>query len=69
MVFAIYALGERNLVASQAWQRERGKFEEGTDVKTPKSAGRSEGTVQPGEAEAGVIWYERCVKHSLATEQ
>ncbi|ORX40691.1 fungal-specific transcription factor domain-domain-containing protein [Kockovaella imperatae] len=52
VVFAIYALGERVLVTSQAWQRERSKVD---DNKIPLD----DDTVLPGEAEAGVIWYER----------
>ena len=52
VLFAIFALGERVLVSSRAWQRERTK---GQDVKVEKG----EETVLPGEAEAGVIWYER----------
>ncbi|WVQ84324.1 hypothetical protein IAT38_006476 [Cryptococcus sp. DSM 104549] len=50
VVFAIFALGERVIVTSRAWQREREKAQRGDE----------EGeTVLPGEAEAGVIWYER----------
>lgn len=53
MVFAVFALGERVLVTTQAWQRERAKVEKN---------GEDEGeTVLPGEAEAGVVWYERYV--------
>ncbi|WWD19542.1 hypothetical protein CI109_104003 [Kwoniella shandongensis] len=51
VVFGVFALGERVVVTSRAWQRERTKLnnEEATD----------DDTVLPGEAEAGVIWYER----------
>ena len=68
VVFAIYALGDRALVASQAWQRERGKFEVEADGKSSKSVVRTEETVQPGEAEAGVVWYERFVIRALVSE-
>jgi hypothetical protein len=44
----VFALGERVLVTSQAWVREKKRTEEG------------ESSIRPGEAEAGVIWYERC---------
>ncbi|OXM77362.1 hypothetical protein C364_04919 [Cryptococcus neoformans Bt63] len=49
VVFAIFALGERAIVTSRAWRREMAKV------------GGDDGheTVLPGEAEAGVIWYER----------
>ncbi|WVN84929.1 uncharacterized protein L203_100065 [Cryptococcus depauperatus CBS 7841] len=50
VVFAIFALGERAIVTSRAWQRETENAKAG-EVKTE--------TVLPGEAEAGVIWYER----------
>lgn len=48
-MFAIFALGERAIVTSRAWRREMAK------------AGGDDGheTVLPGEAETGVIWYER----------
>ena len=40
------------LVTTQAWQRERSKVdEEGLEADYE--------TILPGEAEAGVIWYER----------
>ena len=51
VVFAVFALGERAYVTSRAWQREKQRLAAGSDG----------ATVQPGEAEAGVIWYERCV--------
>ncbi|WVR00192.1 hypothetical protein IAU59_007334 [Kwoniella sp. CBS 9459] len=51
VLFAIFALGERSLVTTKAWDRERKRMHEG-------SVGEDE-TVLPGEAEAGVIWYER----------
>jgi hypothetical protein len=44
VLFAVFALGERVVVTNRAWQRAR----------TTNS-----GDVLPGEAEAGVIWYER----------
>lgn len=47
---AVFALGERVIVTTAAWQRERAK----QDAHTPMGE-----TVQPGEAEAGVIWFER----------
>lgn len=59
VVFAMYALGERVLVTSRAWKREREKQKaaDGTDGnKGDEGDGQ---TVLPGEAEAGVIWYER----------
>ncbi|BEI89241.1 uncharacterized protein CcaverHIS019_0206030 [Cutaneotrichosporon cavernicola] len=51
VVFAVFALGERVLVTSAAWQRMRAKLSNGelSDQDSP----------QPGEAEAGVIWFER----------
>lgn len=49
-MFAIFALGERVIVTSRAWRREMAKAE-GDD--------HDHETVLPGEAEAGVIWYER----------
>lgn len=51
VVFAVFALGERVLVTSAAWQRMRSKLNNGelSDQDSP----------QPGEAEAGVIWFER----------
>jgi hypothetical protein len=50
VLFAVFALGERVIVTTAAWQRERAKQE----------ANQAMGeTVQPGEAEAGVIWFER----------
>ncbi|KAL7418376.1 hypothetical protein Q5752_006834 [Cryptotrichosporon argae] len=49
VVFAIFALGERVLVGSRAWQRERRRA----------PSDDSGETVLPGEAEAGVIWFER----------
>nr|XP_019044249.1 hypothetical protein I302_07532 [Kwoniella bestiolae CBS 10118]OCF23179.1 hypothetical protein I302_07532 [Kwoniella bestiolae CBS 10118] len=51
VVFAMFALGERVLVTSKAWQRERKRIQD--------DAEGDEDTVLPGEAEAGVIWYER----------
>lgn len=45
-MFAIFALGER----ARAWKREMAKAEGDDD---------GHETVLPGEAEAGVIWYER----------
>ncbi|OCF44614.1 hypothetical protein I317_01501 [Kwoniella heveanensis CBS 569] len=51
VLFAIFALGERTLVTSEAWDRERKRVHEGSEGE--------EETVLPGEAEAGVIWYER----------
>lgn len=50
VVFAIFALGERVIVTSRAWRREMAKAEGDDD---------DHETVLPGEAEAGVIWYER----------
>jgi len=50
VLFAVFALGERVIVTSAAWQRERAKQEAGQPMGE---------TVQPGEAEAGVIWFER----------
>ncbi|GMK54623.1 hypothetical protein CspeluHIS016_0112090 [Cutaneotrichosporon spelunceum] len=51
VIFAVLALGERVLVTSAAWQRMRAKLSNGelSDQDSP----------QPGEAEAGVIWFER----------
>jgi hypothetical protein len=51
VVFAVFALGERVLVTSAAWQRMRSKLNNGelSDQDSP----------QPGEVEAGVIWFER----------
>ncbi|KLT44815.1 hypothetical protein CC85DRAFT_241736 [Cutaneotrichosporon oleaginosum] len=51
VVFAVFALGERVLVTSAAWHRMRSKLSNGelSDQDSP----------QPGEAEAGVIWFER----------
>lgn len=52
VVFAVFALGERVIVTSAAWQRVRTKLNNDTmsDEDDP---------MQPGEAEAGVIWFER----------
>jgi hypothetical protein len=47
VLFAIFALGERVIKTSAAWQRERAK------------PAPDDQTVLPGEAEAGVIWFER----------
>ncbi|KAK8853127.1 hypothetical protein IAR55_003828 [Kwoniella newhampshirensis] len=52
VVFGIFALGERVMVTSRAWQRERSK-------NLREEVTQDEETVLPGEAEAGVIWYER----------
>lgn len=49
VLFAVFALGERVIQTGAAWQREK--------VKVVRVEG--EETVMPGEAEAGVIWYER----------
>ncbi|WVR07769.1 hypothetical protein IAU60_004812 [Kwoniella sp. DSM 27419] len=51
VLFIVFALGERVIVTSRAWAREKKK------VQNPVETG--EETVLPGEAEAGVIWYER----------
>ncbi|ODN81564.1 hypothetical protein L202_01979 [Cryptococcus amylolentus CBS 6039] len=51
VLFAVFALGERAIVNSRAWARETDKAQEGLDD--------GHETVLPGEAEAGVIWYER----------
>ncbi|WWD03563.1 hypothetical protein V865_001617 [Kwoniella europaea PYCC6329] len=51
VVFAMFALGERVLVTSKAWQRERKRIQDDNEG--------DEDTVLPGEAEAGVIWFER----------
>ena len=40
------------MMATRAWQREK------TKAMSP-SATESDETILPGEAEAGVIWYER----------
>lgn len=53
VLFAIFALGERVIVTSRAWQRER------TKMMAAKPEADEQDTVLPGEAEAGVIWYER----------
>lgn len=50
----MFALGERVIVTSRAWKREKGKANPSMRTKG------NEETVLPGEAEAGVIWYERC---------
>ncbi|ORY24563.1 fungal-specific transcription factor domain-domain-containing protein [Naematelia encephala] len=47
VLFAILALGERVLVTSQAWRRERLRVLDG-----------KEPLIIPGEAKAGVRWYE-----------
>jgi hypothetical protein len=60
VVFAVFALGERVIVTSRAWQRELEKLHQAG------GAGGSEKTVLPGEAEAGVIWCERCVRAMVA---
>jgi hypothetical protein len=57
MVFAMFALGERVIVTNRAWKREKEKMS-AVHVNADKFKGREE-TVLPGEAEAGVIWYER----------
>lgn len=49
VLFAVFALGERVIKTTAAWQRERAKT-------TPHNDNH---TVHPGEAEAGVIWFER----------
>lgn len=54
VLFAIFALGERVIVTSRAWHRERAKLQRSDMVDGADS-------VLPGEAEAGVIWYERYV--------
>jgi hypothetical protein len=59
VVFAVFALGERVVVTTRAWQREREKLDK--QDKEGKQATDTE-TVLPGEAEAGVIWYERYVR-------
>ncbi|WVQ73053.1 hypothetical protein IAR50_002616 [Cryptococcus sp. DSM 104548] len=51
VLFAVFALGERAIVNARAWARETDKAQEGLDD--------GHETVLPGEAEAGVIWYER----------
>lgn len=50
VVFVIFALSERAIVTSRAWKREMVKAEGDDD---------GQETVLLGEAEAGVIWYER----------
>ncbi|KIR51450.1 hypothetical protein I315_06149 [Cryptococcus gattii Ru294] len=50
VVFVIFALSERAIVTSRAWKREMAKAEGDDD---------GQETVLLGEAEAGVIWYER----------
>jgi hypothetical protein len=55
----VFALGERVVVTTRAWQREREKLDK--QDKEGKPATETE-TVLPGEAEAGVIWYERYVR-------
>ncbi|ORY26678.1 fungal-specific transcription factor domain-domain-containing protein [Naematelia encephala] len=52
VVFAVFALGERAIVTRRAWQRERTK-------NITRDRGPGDDTVLPGEAEAGVIWFER----------
>lgn len=59
MVFAMFALGERVLVTSRAWKREKDKMSSGAEGVEAKRGVEAEETVLPGEAEAGVIWYER----------
>lgn len=49
-MFVIFALSERAIVTSRAWKREMAKAEGDDD---------GQETVLLGEAEAGVIWYER----------
>lgn len=58
VVFAMYALGERVLVTSAAWKRERHKVGKASPIIEKREMDCGE-TVLPGEAEAGVIWYER----------
>ncbi|KAI9633949.1 fungal-specific transcription factor domain-containing protein [Dioszegia hungarica] len=57
MVFAIFALGERVIVTSRAWKREKQKQKASPGDEAKRES--DEETVLPGEAEAGVIWYER----------
>ncbi|KAK4689854.1 hypothetical protein P7C73_g226, partial [Tremellales sp. Uapishka_1] len=58
--FAVFALGERVIVTSRAWQRERAKQPPYLPTRDSVAPGvPTKDTVLPGEAEAGVIWYER----------
>lgn len=50
VVFAMFALGERVIVVGRAYRRECTKLREGR---------ADDDTLLPGEAEAGVIWFER----------
>lgn len=56
VIFAVFALGERVLVTSKAWTRERKRA---ADAASGKAADHGDSNVLPGEAEAGVVWYER----------
>jgi hypothetical protein len=50
VLFAVFALGERVIVTTAAWERERAKQE----ANAPPGE-----RVLPGEAESGVLWFER----------
>lgn len=50
VVFVVFALGERILVVGAAYRREGARQRDGT---------QDDLTVRPGEAEAGMVWFER----------
>lgn len=54
VLFAIFALGDRVIKTNRAWLRERARSLNGFEP--------SQDSVMPGEAEAGVIWFERYVR-------
>lgn len=74
VVFSVFALGERVIMAGKAWHRERLKALQKAEKELREKQGspadkvrdgdvdvEDEESIKPGEAEAGVLWFERWV--------